>query len=794
MAIVSKAIFEKDARADGRILVEGETWATDRYVSQNKGLAPLAEGGDLFLVTVRPPDEALWLVGVLRGPKSGDGMWKATPNVLPIRAISDVKGRLRFANGAGLQAKPGALGMSLQTPRILAEADVALLLGTATAPLATPPTKQAKAAPETKTAKPTKVATPKAAPADAPSANALPTKPVNAEVTADGLPELDQALAALRSDDVFDALEHVLAAWRKTPDTTIAALLDAVSAEVDRSLTPIDVPRAELQTTWLDLAARRRSTDVGRLLAVLPNGGVALLRERYKLLGVFAPDPRVVETALRIPTRYHSYEAGPLLAAAFDFALKTRDPRSKAVLDEMLASFLVPLPAASKAWREHLEKHGRKATKVLAALPAPATLPKPIAAQVTTCRTETARLARRTDVPRLVEAPPSKRATEASAMDAGEGGARKGRRADHEALFAAVYADPDSDEPREVLSDALQQADDPRGEFIALQLERARKGKVPGAAEKRERELWKEHGRAWTAPLDVALKPETVRFERGFLAAGRVEWATDKQRDALMPHPMWSTLRELDTEDIAFATQPMLARLRRASFPAHVLAKLAARPTPLPLEAVLGPPVMSYGIRTRFGIWPSTAEGWGAALDVGALTSLRTLQLRSWGSGYDEDPSDENNRSRYLEAALTPNALAWLLDSKLGAQLEELDLFDTQPLAPWIEALAKRRGNLRVRIRFTNDNTASGSTAILATFELVRNGELVDVAMTFNNEMANLQYLTMPGQIERAMKGLPHAKAPAARVTYVGSKKRTKLGFPAIAEVLARAFPKLTLA
>ena len=57
MAIVSKAVFEKAA---GKAPKVGAKLAMDRYVSANKNLEPLAKQGRLFLVTVRPPNEALW--------------------------------------------------------------------------------------------------------------------------------------------------------------------------------------------------------------------------------------------------------------------------------------------------------------------------------------------------------------------------------------------------------------------------------------------------------------------------------------------------------------------------------------------------------------------------------------------------------------------------------------------------------------------------------------------------------------------------------------------------------------
>src|SRR5262245_24205833 len=139
MAVVSKAIFDKQARG----LSPGQTWATASYVSQNKGLSPLAGGGRLFLVTVRPPDEALWLVGVLEQPAFDGAQWAASPNALAIRDISALRSAIKFANGAGLPAKVGVLGMSLQTPRVLADGDVALLLGASAMPK---PASSAKAA------------------------------------------------------------------------------------------------------------------------------------------------------------------------------------------------------------------------------------------------------------------------------------------------------------------------------------------------------------------------------------------------------------------------------------------------------------------------------------------------------------------------------------------------------------------------------------------------------------------------------------------------------------------------
>ena len=80
LAIVSKAVFEKQALGAS----VGAVLALDHYDSLHVTLDGLAEGGALFLVTVRPPKEALWLVAVLEKPKRGKSGWTAAPNRVPL--------------------------------------------------------------------------------------------------------------------------------------------------------------------------------------------------------------------------------------------------------------------------------------------------------------------------------------------------------------------------------------------------------------------------------------------------------------------------------------------------------------------------------------------------------------------------------------------------------------------------------------------------------------------------------------------------------------------------------------
>jgi hypothetical protein len=121
LAIVSKSIFEQDSD-----LSCGDLYETSEYLSKNKALDPVSEGGSLYLVTARPDDQ-LWLVGVLERPIFVGDRWTASANTVKIADITELIDELVFETGTGMKFKPGALGMSLQAPRRLTAADAALL-------------------------------------------------------------------------------------------------------------------------------------------------------------------------------------------------------------------------------------------------------------------------------------------------------------------------------------------------------------------------------------------------------------------------------------------------------------------------------------------------------------------------------------------------------------------------------------------------------------------------------------------------------------------------------------------
>ncbi|MEP6865066.1 MAG: TIGR02996 domain-containing protein [Deltaproteobacteria bacterium] len=139
-------------------------------------------------------------------------------------------------------------------------------------------------------------------------------------------------------------------------------------------------------------------------------------------------------------------------------------------------------------------------------------------------------------------------------------------------LLDAVYADLANDAPRAIYADALQDAGDPRGELITLQLT------TPGT--RREKQLLRDHERAWLGSADPLVQKSGLAYRRGFIAAARL---SDRALGARPTERVWQTIEELDCSSHwgePFARWlPTLRSLRRvAQFYAKDLAYLVDVP------------------------------------------------------------------------------------------------------------------------------------------------------------------------------------------------------------------------
>ena len=327
MAIVSKAVFEKLAKAKGRAEL-GDVLGIDRYASTHATLHTLAEGGSLFLVTVRPPDEALWLVGVLDNPEQRDDGWYAAPSTAPITDVSGAKAKLEFTTGAGITAKPGALGMSLQTPRALTDDDATLLRGGGKAPKAAPAT-SSKTTAKSKS-KPTKTKAAKQASKVSSDDNEA----------GDILEPLREALA---DRDGAAALAAALAAWRTTRSPALADLIDAISERISS-------PPTETEAAWSKIAAAKDPLDLGALLPGIRSLPASFLRRAGEQLAAFPDDPRIAGSArawiLEPPTT--SSSTYPFWTKLLDAIARSGDTRVIATIKKRLKQ--AP-PRNNDSWR-----------------------------------------------------------------------------------------------------------------------------------------------------------------------------------------------------------------------------------------------------------------------------------------------------------------------------------------------------------------------------------------------------------------------------------------------------------
>lgn len=91
---------------------------------------------------------------------------------------------------------------------------------------------------------------------------------------------------------------------------------------------------------------------------------------------------------------------------------------------------------------------------------------------------------------------------------------------DDSAMLEAIAAQPDDDGPRLVYADWLSERRRPLGEFIVLQVQRAR-GRVSKEARAREEALLARHRSEFLGPLEGVVAKTGLRFERGFPVAAR---------------------------------------------------------------------------------------------------------------------------------------------------------------------------------------------------------------------------------------------------------------------------------
>jgi uncharacterized protein (TIGR02996 family) len=247
-------------------------------------------------------------------------------------------------------------------------------------------------------------------------------------------------------------------------------------------------------------------------------------------------------------------------------------------------------------------------------------------------------------------------------------------------LLAAVYENPDRDEPRLVYADWLLERGNPRGELIVLQCKRHRGETLAPAEEKRERALLAKHARAWHGPLSEVLKGS--RFRRGFVESGVLLPRTPRAAAAAINHPAWATVRKLDLHlycrdqnAVDILVQPALRGLR-----------VLGDATPSAIEALVG--LRDHGLEIistgnlHYQLDPEQSP-WPTLLKAPGLPRLQELHIEL-PPGYPPTRQMPERWAPVLEA---------LWSSPLGARLPCLRVSGLlfNQLDAWVAWLAAHR-------------------------------------------------------------------------------------------------------
>jgi len=601
-------------------------------------------------VTVRPPDERLWLVAILESPTFDGEQWVAAGNVVPMTDVTSLVPRLELATGQGIHPEPGKLGMSLQTPRKLTAADAALLRGAVGATPAKPATKAAKPAAKVEAPaarkQPAKVAPEKPV---APT----PTKPVKLATTTD---HLARALAAAEAGRHAEALQALLAQFAEIPAAPIADAIAAVGAVIDSAAPPLTGKSAkEREGAFQAAAAESRPERLGVLLAcVTETKGSGDTLVRLEALVSRTKDPRlaarIADLIATPPYNASVTRTQPFWKFLFAALSRLGDPR--------VLTWARGWPAIwdgandlSELEREALNK---RLAKVLPELERAYAAPTLSAADEARCTAVVAGVQR-------AAAPAAK--------------ARAAKEKGEAELLADVYEHPDDDAPRLVYADYLQERNDPRGEFIVLQFRR-RDGTLGREEAKREKDLLAEHGRRWLGGIAKLVKKTGMEFERGFLSAcatdeidAHREWNTVHTLRQTAPHRNGMPLKSLRVlESIA-----SIEGLARVTEPLGVTDLEWAGPY---LDAYDGMSKKEVAVFQR----------------LRCLPSLRRLVIGGWNAWCDDE--------------IDPTRHAWIWTSPATQRLQDLSVRGAlRHLAAWRDVADQHAlGRIQVDARTDQDN------------------------------------------------------------------------------------------
>lgn len=334
---------------------------------------------------------------------------------------------------------------------------------------------------------------------------------------------LEASIRLLREGRPGAALEAMLDAWRLRRVPVLADLIDTLSEALTVTLPKLQGrTRKGLQGVWLDVANERRDVDVGRLLMVFAEPPWSAVAQRIERLAPL-DDPRVAKAFAAFLRELPTVDGidSTRWTSLLSTLQRVGDVRARAALEARVGE-----PSSRVTVTEQLLPQARR---VLESFPEDPTTTEDVE-QLEALAEE---------LVRVLQAPlPS---PEVLLTDA----ARPRRPTREAELLHLICATPEDDGPRLVYGDWLQERGDPRAQLLLLQL----KPDPSGRDDARARQLLRQYGRQWLGPLEPAIPQRTETFRRGFVAEGRVTFATPEQRKGLLGHPAWNTFTALSLAD-----------------------------------------------------------------------------------------------------------------------------------------------------------------------------------------------------------------------------------------------------
>lgn len=260
------------------------------------------------------------------------------------------------------------------------------------------------------------------------------------------------------------------------------------------------------------------------------------------------------------------------------------------------------------------------------------------------------------------------------------------RSAEHLRFLEQIDADPGNDDVRLVFADFLSEQGDLRGEFITIQIAKAR-GQPRGLSRLREQQLLREHFKDWVPPGVIH---DSRSFHRGFLHSARLNGPTDPAHEGWRTvHRVVSMLGPHDSLPVGrtpFTDRPLPALREAHGLGPHLLGGLTIIPRPglTSLSVIIDPERTDFFFNqlnhfselTRLGVTttiPPVRRGLG-------LASFHEVFVRRFGRTL------QRLRLQALGARL--GVLQRQLRAEAPALLLQLDYLDEFTHAAWIEVTA----------------------------------------------------------------------------------------------------------